>query len=83
MEVRNQPLVFFTAILIGLAASNIEAIGNISVLIIPSLIAIAVVAFPDRPLISLSLVLAQLIEIPVLLLLSKVLPLWEKYGYAN
>ena len=49
----------------------------------PLSLAIAVVAFPDRSLISLALVLAPLIEIPVLLLLSKVLPLWEKYGYAN
>jgi len=49
----------------------------------PLSLAIAVAAFPDRPLISLALVLAPLIEIPVLLLLSKVLPLWEKYGYAN
>lgn len=49
----------------------------------PLSLAIAVAAFPDRPLIALALVLAPLIEIPVLLLLSKVLPLWEKYGYAN
>lgn len=49
----------------------------------PLSLAIAVGAFPDRSLISLALVLAPLIEILVLLLLSKVLPLWEKYGYAN
>lgn len=67
MEVRNQPLVFFTAILIGLAASNIEAIGNISVLIIPSLIVMLYFVFievkvvdvskaaKNRPLISASL----------------------------
>ena len=47
MEVRSQPLVFFTAILIGLAASNIGAIENISVLIIPSLIVMLYFVFVE------------------------------------
>lgn len=49
----------------------------------PLSLAIAVVAFPDRPQIALALVLVPLIEIPMLVLLSKVLPLWGKYSYAN
>ncbi|KCZ71877.1 arsenite efflux pump ACR3-like permease [Candidatus Methanoperedens nitroreducens] len=49
----------------------------------PLSLAIVVAAFPDRPQIALALVLAPLIEIPVLVLLSKVLPLWEKYRYIN
>ncbi|MDW7726489.1 MAG: arsenic resistance protein [Candidatus Methanoperedens sp.] len=49
----------------------------------PLSFAIAVAAFPDRPQIVLALVLAPLIEIPILVLFSKVLPLWEKYRFSN
>ncbi len=46
----------------------------------PLALAIAVAAFPDRPLIALALVIGPLIELPVLSLVSSVLRSWNRDG---
>lgn len=49
----------------------------------PLALAIAVAAFPDRPLIALALVIGPLIELPVLSLVSSILRAWNRDGPAT
>lgn len=83
------PLIIFFVVLLGLAqlagrkmgfskpdivALNFTTLARNS----PLSLAIAVATFPDRPLISLALVIGPLIELPVLSVISGILVRWNK-----
>lgn len=59
----------FTGIAKGNVALNLTTLARNS----PIALAIAVATFPDKPLISLALIIGPLIELPVLFLIAKIL----------